>query len=518
LPEQLQQYSEQLQQASAAWHSEQQQAASAEAGADADGDAIADLLGLGDGFGFGSADSNMAAAAAIEGEPLLDVLMTDADLEAAEDAAAQFAPSLAAFSQQQQQQQMASGQADAYDSLWGVREDESDGGWQMPVAARSSALWGSAAGDDSASNDYEPWEQLDRGSDDDTAEDADAFELLFGSHAGSTEVVETTAAGGDSAAVDIDGLAFSPAAGGGVADSVAISLEVEQQDSTGVAAAFDAAGVLVLDTAAGVAMDDIHMAAAPESTAAVAAAAPSSEAEQQAATDSFDDFLASLSLQQKSGLHTAGASRQQQLAAAAAMPEGLKHTMQQIVDLLHVLVAAQGSSKDSTAAAAASDTGKCPNAPPALWFCCRMTGGVDVVSMQMTITCNVVVKAHHTTVVALLGACLRLGCLFKISIVTTTSLVLCCVVHSKPTTASIRSLLTVFCNGSGTCNGVGTTNVQILFFVACPLPLPAPHLTSCSCLPDAAQDPVTLAAPLQLITARIRPTVHLQGRPSHTRC
>ncbi|WIA29986.1 hypothetical protein OEZ86_000084 [Tetradesmus obliquus] len=309
---------------------------------------------------------------------LLDAFMSDADLAEAEDAAAQFAPSLGVRQQQQQQQVEPDDAADTFATLWDSEADAAGGGWQVPAAAGSSALWGSAAGDDSGSLEDEPWEQLSQGSKDGMSDGADAFELLFGQSGNDGSDRDAASAGGMDSMADTAGAVLLPASDAS-ADWASSSSADDTRHSAAAAALADTAETLLLDpppaaaaeaeaeaapAAAGSDAAPAVAAAYPDSTTAstdpVSAALPGSGVEQQAASDSFDEFLASLSLQQQSGLRNAQSSRRQQLAAAAAMPDGLKHTMQQIVHLLAVIVAAHDSrasgSLSSGSAAAKADT------------------------------------------------------------------------------------------------------------------------------------------------------------------
>jgi hypothetical protein len=372
LPEQLQQYSEQLQQAAAAWQAEQQQEQQQSAGMEdagnADDSVFADLLGLGDDSGFEAANNTAAAAAAGVNEQLLDEFMSDADLAAAEDAAAQFAPSLGAARVRQQEQQMQLDQTDGIAEYWDGEADAAVFGWAMPAATGSSALWGSAVEDGSDSLADEPWEQLGVGSDDGNA---DAFELLFGDDGddGAAPLAAAPAGNDDISDEAVQAATVLPVLSPATADFVASSMQDAELHSTPTAAASDAAAVPT--TAA---MFDAASAAATATSSAPSAelTAPNSSysstmpaevgpAGTAAGADSFDDFFASLSLQQQCKVRSDEVSRQQQLAAAAALPEGLKHTMQQIVELLEVMVATQGSSsgnRSATVAVAGNDTGE----------------------------------------------------------------------------------------------------------------------------------------------------------------
>lgn len=398
LPEQLQQYTQQ--QVAAAQHAKEQQMQqqrTENAGVfAADTAAIADLLGLGDAVGFGPAaaaskesDQAAAAAAAEDVLQLFDTqFQTDDDLAAAVAATTQFAPDLHEALQQQQRQQQRAEQQDqllmhhSYADFWDAEEGaEQHVGPSAAASKEADAMWGPGAAE--TLTEDEPWAVFGSGSSTGCADAVeDTFALLFGDKdAGpiesSTEDASALITG--AAAADPADLAAAAVAAGSSQPLAALpshslhedgpdadTVQLQDQDSASrnsrdrhkphaaaaaTAEASSPAGLVAPAQGflAGAAGGDTTL--EMKFSGGAAATVDAQVAEQQTAKDSFDEFLTNLPLVQQAQLYNnsaAGGSNSHQLCAAAALPDTLKHTIQEVLDLLQELAAAHNSGSRSS--------------------------------------------------------------------------------------------------------------------------------------------------------------------------
>lgn len=324
LPSQLQQYDKQLQEAAA--DQMQYDEASSSTADYHQAVPVADLLGLDDGWDGIPATAGEPAFGSISGAAGAQ-LLTDEDLAAADFAVAFQAPDLSAEYAQQKsdQQQQLDGGGQGFENLW---DDAYD--WDSPIDASVTAepQGPEQAADPSSRTEWSDWAPPE-GSD---AADMDAFDLLFGSSA--------DPAAGDSSSSTTP----NPIAGLVAADAAE---EGSMQDLEVVEPV-----AYIADSAPKSADSEQSMIAATASSSLPATAVvphPAAVDDEPAAATSdaqvFNEFVASLSLKQKSEL-LLGPAEEPAFDSAASLPESLKHAAQQVVDILESTVSSSNSSKD----------------------------------------------------------------------------------------------------------------------------------------------------------------------------
>lgn len=341
LPEMMQQYTQQLQQAAASMHAQQHPLADAVETAD-DTAAIADLLGLAEEVpaSLAGVSTSEMAAGAVHDELLDAEYQSEEDLHRATQAVGQTAPDI--FDRLQ---------AETHSPA--TFRESSDDPFAEDFHQDLTPFWETpqdVAYLDSETNDGEPWTSPNADGSLESGDGADVFELLFSSDADAQE---------GAAASDLEQPIVSPAAQ--AADQLASSpAEVSAADSTDVAAVCsDSATLQGIAGSSATSTADSADLLSTLGDGVIASVADGHGADQAAAEEprasdayNFDEFVASLSLQQQSQLSRSADTRDN---ALAKLPSALQLAVQDMIDILEDLVAAYSHNTSSRAQAAGQD-------------------------------------------------------------------------------------------------------------------------------------------------------------------